>query len=65
MQQQPNGRSRKYAVCVRRWGIYPIGTRLQLRLDLFEELKEKQIVTEYTGQWPPITKTKFNLKDLK
>lgn len=44
---------------------YPVGCRLRMRTTLFEELKAKNVVREYTGEYPPKTKTKFNLKDLK
>jgi hypothetical protein len=66
MKQPQNGRSRRYAMLIRRLGTDPVGTRLQLRTEKFEELKEKRIVVEYIGPWPPkIKKTKFNLKDLR
>lgn len=43
----------------------PIGTRVQMLTAKADDLIEKKIVQEYTGPWPPKTKTKFNLKDLR
>jgi len=45
--------------------LLPAGTNQMMTTKLFEELKNKNIVKEYTGTWPPKQKTKFNLKDLR
>lgn len=44
---------------------WPVGTKAQVREKLYVELSEKKLIQEYTGEWPPKKKMKFNLKDLK
>jgi hypothetical protein len=41
------------------------GNKARMRTEKAQELIKKKIVKEYTGEWPPKTKTKINLKDLK
>jgi hypothetical protein len=69
MKQAQNARSRRQVVFIRAHTLngifYPIGTRLQVRTEKFNELIEKKLINEYSGPWPPKNKTKFNLKDLK
>lgn len=43
-----------------------VGHKTNMRTELANELKEKKIIQDYSGEWPPKkTKTKIKLKDLK
>lgn len=42
-----------------------VGNKTNMRMELATELKEKKIIQEYSGEWPPKKKTKIKLKDLK
>jgi hypothetical protein len=44
---------------------YKPGNKARMRIEKAQELIKKKIIKEYTGEWPPKTKTKINLKDLK
>jgi hypothetical protein len=49
---------------VKRWKRFTVGAKADVDKWLFDELKDQKIIKEYNGPWPPIEKTKINLKDL-
>jgi hypothetical protein len=53
-------------VCfIRAFEGWRVGHRAQMRTGKAMDLIERKIAIEYTGEWPPRKKTKFNLKDLR